>query len=104
MSHSEEQARNAVCPLRTGFCCASECMMWRWEPIAGPESGDRRFRRAENHDAYTEDEAGPRPTWCDGWEFCPCDLDPAGWIEPQEEAAKRMRGYCGLAGKPWSAA
>ena len=83
-------------------CIASRCAMWRWLPITSPTNGARRFYSASNVNAETEAEAGPRPSACDGWEFCPCPFDgePAGWIESHESADSRREGYCGLAGNP----
>ncbi|MEN6540861.1 MAG: hypothetical protein ABFC67_14735 [Mizugakiibacter sp.] len=83
-----------------GRCIASQCAMWRWQRITGPENGGLRFRQAGNPNAETEEQAGPRPKGCETWKFCPPDMDPAGWVEPQANADARREGYCGLAGKP----
>jgi hypothetical protein len=68
-----------------------------------PETGARRIISAENLLARREEDAGQRPpTVPPSWEFSPFDGDnPAGWIEPTEEAHERLVGYCGLAGSPF---
>lgn len=79
-------------------CAGSRCAMWRW-------SEPRKARRAYTCDDTTATtDPGNRPgavpaDWC----FEPHDAaegDPAAWVEPEDQANLRRRGYCGLAGKP----
>ncbi|MEW5888018.1 MAG: hypothetical protein AB1768_03055 [Pseudomonadota bacterium] len=98
---TKEGAEKKWCPLaRSEYdsackCIADGCATWRWS-----DHVERRIFVAENVTAEAEGEAGPKPAHCEGWEFCPFETDPAGWVEPIEEAEKRRRGYCGLAGMP----
>lgn len=62
-------------------CIGAGCMAWRWGSL-------------EPHKISH--------TPVEGWEHCPAD--EAGewqeyWLEPQEEAAKRRLGWCGLSGR-----
>lgn len=77
-------------------CIADECAMWRFSaPLQ-----TARFSPAINATATKEEDAGPRPNIPDDWKFVPFEDEMAGWLEPQESANARRRGYCGLAGKP----
>jgi hypothetical protein len=84
-------------------CIGAACACWRTAPPVTPETGARLVFTADNVMARSEEDAGPRPAAVpDSWEFSPFDGDnPAGWIEPTEEAHKRLVGYCGLAGSPF---
>lgn len=98
---TKDQAMEKICPLLNRLCIVNECAMWRWMPAFGVENGAQEYVCAQNANAESEHEAGSKPERCKGWEFCPCDVDnPAGWLEPEETAQKRRKGYCGLAGKP----
>ena len=61
------------------------------------------FRTYNKHLTSTEEPAERPENIPDYWEFIPYDADedgtPAGWAEPEEEAQKRSRGYCGLSVK-----
>ena len=117
----EDVAKEKVCPFsglanlisknladtKEVHCCVgSECMLWRW----GTE------KMAPSRIIHTIDwetkEPSKRPEGVpDGWGFQPAfqhatRYTQAYWFETKEmyakrlEAAKSMRGYCGLAGKP----
>jgi hypothetical protein len=92
-------------PRHTGVKCIGDaCACWRIAPPTTPETGAQRAIVAENTTAQREEEAGPKPsTVPPGWDFVPYDeenLFPAGWVEPVEQARKRLLGYCGIAGAP----
>lgn len=92
---------NRVFPFST--CIASQCAMWRWDS-ARPR---RYFIRAKCDNAEQEEFSGGPWAGRDvpaGWKFCPAEDDIAGWIEPESAWLARRTGYCGLAGKPGSAA
>lgn len=79
-------------------CAGSRCAMWRW----ADSPSCRRIRLCDQLHATTEPERpSSMPT---SWVFEPwAPAHPDGWaqwIEPEEEAHARRRGYCGLAGKP----
>jgi hypothetical protein len=98
-----------ICPFLSGRrheavkCIGNACACWRIAPPRTPENGAQRGTVADNPLATREEDAGPRPpTVPDSWRFFPFDGEnPAGWIEPTEEAHKRLVGYCGLAGSPF---
>lgn len=78
-------------------CLGERCMAWRWTGPMPPGL----FRRADDDHAVDEPprpEIGVPASWV--WE--PYDGDgeggAAGWREPDDEAAARRRGYCGMAG------
>lgn len=81
------------------MCIGSLCMMWRWDknPVIN------RFIVADSDDLFIcdEDKEPKRPENVPmSWKFSPFDGEsPAGWIEPHEDACKRRRGFCGIAGK-----
>lgn len=81
--------------VQHGNCIGSRCAMWRWA-----DETKRRIHWASVQGAHTEEEAGTKPDLCEGWEFRPAEDDPACWVEPEDRAMARSRGYCGLAGKP----
>lgn len=82
-------------PIRSACCDGSLCALWRWDsPMK------QRHCPATNQDAETETDAGFKPPHCEGWEFCPAGDDSACWVEPDEEAAARREGYCGMGSKP----
>lgn len=93
----EQNGKRVVCyrssdkdPQR---CIGADCMAWRFatEPR-------RRFFVAQDDEAKVEPE---RPSSVPpSWTFEPSDGDRAGWLEPEAEAVRRARGYCGLAGMP----
>jgi hypothetical protein len=84
-------------------CIGAACACWRTAPPVTPETGAQRIIAAQNLLARREEDAGTRPpTVPDTWEFFPFNgEDVAGWIEPVDEARKRLVGYCGLAGSPF---
>ena len=94
-------AEATLCPRqlegRAG-CAGAQCMAWRWANVT-----NRHFREAQNPQAATELEAGPR-TAPDSWEFFAFDpaqdVFEAGWLEPRADADARRLGFCGLAGTP----
>ncbi len=76
------------------FCSGSRCMKWRWrDPLRMQSKPDTDLMAKEQPE---------RPPWIPAdWTFEPQDDDnPASWVEPEEKAQARRRGYCGLAGKP----
>ncbi len=115
---TEKQAAGMWCPMvresgpdnrtiwnRTGEdhhdrCLGSRCMAWRWATDI-----ERRVLRPG---AYREP-GTPEPVehrqalgvpdgWT--WEIDADAQDGCHWLEPEEQAVPRRRGYCGLAGKP----
>lgn len=81
-------------------CVGSTCMAWRWATDI-----ERRVLRPG---AYREP-GTPEPVehrqalgvpdgWT--WEIDADAQDGCHWLEPEEQAVPRRRGYCGLAGKP----
>ncbi len=68
------------------MCIGAACMHWRW---AGPEV-------RQSHSS----------TKREGWRFIAApdcydhDRNEPFWLEPRNDAQKRRRGYCGLAGNP----
>lgn len=73
-------------------CIGSRCMMWEWA-----EMPEQRFKVCPIDRATIEPPAlgGPPASW----EWRPYDAqegEPAGWLEPENEAAARRRGHCGL--------
>jgi hypothetical protein len=97
MNLTEAKAKEKRCvqPWRD-LCRGAGCMAWRWsQPLR------RTVRLAEN---YGETSEPPRPPHVPAhWPFVPFDEsegDPAGWVEPLEDAQARRTGYCGLAGVP----
>jgi len=107
---TESEARTRWCPVRIGAyagpaavnCLGSACAMWRWtEPL-------RLLCRVPDKCVPYAEPALPEPARPDGvpssWKWTPA-MDPQDdtggvWLEPVSEAQARMRGYCGLAGKP----
>jgi len=97
-----------ICPFLSGSrleavkCIGDACACWRIAPPVTPETGAHRFIVAENALATREEDAGPKPSMVpESWQFSPFNgEDTAGWIEPIEEARKRLVGYCGVAGDP----
>lgn len=86
-------------PPKSVMCIASDCMMWRWR-------GDKPLFQFEKYRANKEATVEPVPRPLNipaSWEWIPYNPEnddyDAGWLEPTEEADKRRRGYCGLAGK-----
>lgn len=101
---TEKEAGKKWCPNTfnggAGSCCiGSSCMAWRWTG-RHPET---RFRLCIDAPQATI-EPDPRPSNIpSSWDWVPYmdeDDDPAGWIEPQEEASARRLGYCGAFGRP----
>ena len=95
---TESVARGMNCPMQfkhiEGVCRGAGCMAWRWAEHAY----NRRFIEAQDTMAEVEP---PRPAHVPrSYTFFPFDVDgnPAGWVEPDSEAAARRTGYCGLAG------
>ena len=92
-------ARDELGALQTPACLASGCMAWRW---GGPTN--RRVRKPETQAETRQKEEPKRPddlpeSWV--WEGENYEYGTDNyWVEPQEEADARRRGYCGLAGKP----
>lgn len=97
---TESEAKAKICPLRSMECLASDCAFWRWSPATNPSNGVQRFYVADNASAENERDAGKKPKGHERWEFVPCDGDPAGWLEPRQDADLRRKGYCGIAGEP----
>ena len=84
---------------RANTCRGSGCMMWRIGQAAR-----RHVVVCDIEHCFAETEP-PRPDNVPAsWEFVAYDGfddgDPACWVEPDAEATARMRGYCGLAGRP----
>jgi hypothetical protein len=81
-------------------------MAWRFDLQSLATTAKRKIIMVNNDTAMyanTEEATGGRPANVpESWEFCPADEDPAAWIEPQEDANARRRGYCAMAGKPES--
>jgi hypothetical protein len=78
-------------------CIGSACMMWRWFDLAPA------CRRVAFGD-LNEEPARPAHVpaswkWC-SWEGELPFSATWGWLEPDEEAKARRRGYCGLSGYP----
>ena len=114
--HTPEQASKLWCPMgRVGVmpdaggpagindstssfscnCIASGCAMWRW----GDPAPSRRVFVSESQTAISE----PVGEYTGDWPFVPYDPidgEPACWLEPEDKAAARRRGFCGLAGRP----
>lgn len=83
-------------PSMAGTACIGEkCMAWQWA-----DSGNRMRRLCSDPNATTEPE---RPASVPAsWTFYPCEDDEACWVEPEEEAMQRRKGYCGkVAVTPW---
>lgn len=75
-------------------CVGPQCALWR--PIDLP-----RRRSFLAHDAMATDEPKRPDVVPPTWEWCgfdPGDREPAQWIEPENEAMQRVRGYCGGGG------
>lgn len=107
MLMTRDEALSSVCPMtligrNPDMCITDKCAAWRWVPVTNPDNGAPRGIVAEHPLATKEEDAGERGFHIpDGWRFVPWDGDnPAGWEEPKEDADRRRRGYCGLAGKP----
>lgn len=75
-------------------CIGDQCAAWRW---AGP--AQRKFVLCDDAAATVEPK---RPDLIPNtWKFCPSeDGEPAGWVQPDDEAMAERMGYCGLAGIP----
>jgi hypothetical protein len=102
MFKTEAQAAEAWCPERVKaefpeHCAGPGCMMWRW---ATPPAYRRVSIPPRLEDAMSEAEPTRPESVCETWKWSPPDADPGCWVEPEEEAAARRTGYCGLAGKP----
>ena len=107
---TEEQAKEKACckvlphtpdgKLMTAACLASQCMAWRW--YDGTQT--RAMCRPERPYWDATSEPPKRPDIItEEWEWIPYDEgeDIGGhWREPQEDADKRRRGYCGRVGLP----
>ena len=92
-------AETMICPLQRDKCADEDCMAWRWFDPPEPEP-----RIVEHSDPLAEVEPTDRPADVPkSYGFWPCDPKEgtdACWIEPENEAVKRRRGYCGAFGKP----
>lgn len=91
-----------ICDGGPWTCLGSVCSAWRW--------GSKEYRNSRvcaydnDHPHRWTKEEPPRPADLPAsWVFVGTDEDgdPACWREPQEDADKRRKGYCGAAG-PWS--
>lgn len=106
MLYTPTEAAHVSCPM--GYadgheisCRGERCAAWRWAPATYPDDGARQVILATNPLARRPEEAGnDGPA---GWEFrpaAPAIDEPAQWVEPANNAAKRRKGYCGIAGRP----
>lgn len=88
---NEYEASSKWCPAEINAqCLGSRCMAWRWQSDLRP-----RVHLCDDRNAKVEP---PRPaTVPASWKFCACDTDGASWVEPDDEAQARRKGFCGLA-------
>lgn len=84
-------------------CLGADCGGWRWwEDVALTFLMARDPELQATWDALGEDDDPPeRPDHVPAsYDFVYQDGEPAGWVEPFEQANLRRRGYCGPSGRP----
>lgn len=95
MTHTQLDAKNKICPIAMASsapvgsrCMGADCMAWQWAPVTLVSNGQRKFVEG--------DSTADLPV---NWHYISADEDDdgkAGWIEPEAEANKRRRGFCGM--------
>lgn len=113
---TQDEAADILCQetfgeqeARFDKCVGTECMGWRWsEKMSKP-----RIIDCEDKTALVAEDGAAVEFVPDGYKFVPAKLadivntdgsplvdKAARWVEPEDQAKARRRGYCGKAGIP----